>query len=132
MSGKNSANILSLFLESDTTLILSTVTSLKKVSISVLMPGNMSMISNLISFLSHHYSEHSEHAVSSLKIIKMFLLFVNQSLPKHSEPPVMLVAKQERRCKNSRTIILMQFWKQEISGLLRTILNKINRNIFNY
>lgn len=128
--GKNSVNTKSSFLESDTTLISSIVTLLKKVSTNVSMPDNMSMILNLISSSSHLYSEHSELVVLSSKITKMSQSFVNLSLPKLLEPLVMLLVKQEQRCKNFQIIILMQFWMREIFGILKMIQKKINKDTF--
>ena len=130
--GKNSVDIPSSSLESSTILNSSTVISHKRVSLNVSMPDNMSMILNQISFQSHLYSELSEHAVLSLRIIKMFQQFVNLFLHKLSDAHVISVAKLERKLKNSPIITLMQFQKKEIFGLLRTIQYKINKNTLKF
>lgn len=127
--GKNSANIKASSWESNTTLNSLIVISLKKVSINASMQGNMLMISNPISSWFHHCSEHSEHAVLSSKITRMFLLFANLFLLRLIDPPAMLQVKQDQKWKNSPIIILMLFYKKEISGLLKTIQKKIKRNI---
>lgn len=126
--GKNSANIKDSSWELSTTLNSLIVILQRKVSISASMPGNMSMISSLTSFQFHHCSELSEHAVLSSKTIRMSLLFVNLSLLRLLEPHAILQVKQDQKWKNSPIIILMPFYRKEISGLLKTIQKKIKRN----
>jgi hypothetical protein len=58
----------------------------------------------------------------------MSLLFVNLSLLRLLEPHAILQVKQDQKWKNSPIIILMPFYRKEISGLLKTIQKKIKRN----